>query len=409
VSFIRRQIDEIAGDAVLRRYGAALALTHALSAIFWLDVQPLGRILDPALMPVCWPFFPQCHAWRILDPAAITGLVVLLLALALVTSARFVRAETVRSGYWLLMAATLLKTVLLVQDYRLVLNQHYMAGMVVCVFLFVPAKRQALAYLITSFYVWAGLLKLNPEWMSGVALYGRRPFGLPASVIPATCLYVIVLELFVVFGLLSKRPWVFWVALGQVLLFHIGSFWVVGYFYPILMFLILSILAMTTLDERVRAHTPLAGTAPGHRRRIAVSTYGLLATFSLLQLIPRSFPGNPSITGEGRLFALNMFDAPVQCQATVTVHAEGVSASPRRLGAPFLQPRIQCDPIVYFELARGLCRSNELNPRFGDIDIRLTSRKQGQADYRTVVAIDSFCAAHPSYDLLRHNAWIQAR
>jgi len=28
------------------------------------------------------------------------------------------------------------------------------------------------------------------------------------------------------------------------------------------------------------------------------------------------------------------------------------------------------DPIVYFELARGLCRSNELNPRFGDIDAR---------------------------------------
>jgi hypothetical protein len=52
----------------------------------------------------------------------------------------------------------------------------------------------------------------------------------------------------------------------------------------------------------------------------ARSTYALLAGFSLLQLVPYAFPGDSAITGQGRLFALHMFDAQVVCESHVTFH-----------------------------------------------------------------------------------------
>ena len=51
-----------------------------------------------------------------------------------------------------------------------------MALWVTGVFLAVPGKREALRLLLVLFYVWAGTLKLNWEWISGAGLY--RPLWL---------------------------------------------------------------------------------------------------------------------------------------------------------------------------------------------------------------------------------------
>jgi hypothetical protein len=33
--------------------------------------------------------------------------------------------------------------------------------------------------IVVAFCVWAGLLKLDPDWLSGAALRGARPWGVP--------------------------------------------------------------------------------------------------------------------------------------------------------------------------------------------------------------------------------------
>jgi len=80
------------------------------------------------------------------------------------------------------------------------------------------------------------------------------------------CVYVIVLELGVTWGLLARRAWIFWTALAQFLVFHALSWQVVGFFYPLLMFAILAIFPLSRLVEprtRLTACSSHSGRAAG--------------------------------------------------------------------------------------------------------------------------------------------------
>jgi hypothetical protein len=408
--FIWGQIDEIRWDPALLWYGASIAAVNSLTAFHWLTRQPVSRILDPALAPICWPFIPDCRTLRVLTPDQISAVVCALLALGIVNVILFLRPRYVAVAFWLLLAATALKMAILLEDYRLILNQHYMSNWVVFSFLFVPSKRRTLPYLLVLFYVWAGLLKLNAEWLSGEALYGLRPLNLPQAWIPAACAYVIALELVIVFGVLSRRPWVFWSAFSQLIFFHISSFWVVGAFYPVLMFLLLPILFLVRYfgPRGGSSCAPLTGLRSLVSGREPASTYCLVATFCLAQVGPvLVFPGDSSITGEGRMFALHMFDAPTECRASAVFRGPGGQRA-EAMRAPFVHNRIACDPIVYLNLAREYCRALHATASPDSLDVVLETRKAGDDYFQNVVSITSFCAANPSYSIWRHNSWISA-
>jgi hypothetical protein len=394
VGLFRRNVREIAADPALRAYGAALALLHVLGFLNWRLAHPLAEVLAPSQPPICWPFFEACHAWRP-SAGALEAMLWVYLALAIVTLAGFARARLAGPAWCALGLLLLVNASLLFQDYRLRLNQHYMAAWVTLAFLLVPGKRRAIPYLVLCFYVFAGLLKFDRDWISGAALYGIRPLGVPEALIPAACVYVILLELVVVFGLLARNPWVFMICFAQVLLFHVASWPIVGFFYPTLMFAILAIF-------------PLLRWLPGPSRPLGRGGYALLGAFAALQALPHLFPGDSAVTGEGRLFALHMFDAPLECQAWATIHASEDRERDVALRAGPLPPRIRCDPIVYWNLAKGLCRRFGRDARFIDLDLHLRTRRRGESEVRPVVELAGFCRADPSYDLWRPNPWIRS-
>ena len=389
-------------DSVTRLYGAALALGNVLTCCYWLSAR-VELYLDKNAAAICWPPFDTCADWRFLDSRGIVAAILVLLCVSATNAILFTKRETARSAYWLLWLSTAYKVSILAHDYRLVLNQHYMLLWVTLCFLLMPSRRQSLQYLIVLFYFWAGLLKFNQEWLSGAALYGRKPFGLPDAWIPAACYYVVVIEVAVVWGLLSTRQVIFWGSLAQLVLFHVGSFWVVGFFYPLLMFLILSIFVLNRLSLPIQVSF-----ANLTRFRERPSTYALLCGFCVLQAIPRLQSTDSAITGEGRIFALNMFDAPVQCVATASLHwDEGVTTEAIRV--PFLQPRIGCDPIVYRQAAMNLCRTSIAARPVIDVDLTLRSRRSSWESMVTIVDVKSLCSNPVGYNMFRHNPWIRAR
>jgi hypothetical protein len=408
MSWLQKQIKEIASDSVLRHYGAALALLNALTAVYWLVSYPVSQVLDPRVPPICWPFFRSCSVARVLSADTVTWFVLVLLVAAVINAALFLDKATVAAAYWLLVGLSLLKAAILLQDYRLILNQHYMAYAVTLPFLCSSDKRRISQYVIVCFYFWAGTLKLNHEWISGSGLYGRRPLGLPSSLIPASCVYVIALELIVAFGLFAQRNWIFWLAFGQLLLFHVASFWVVGFFYPLLMFLLLSIFplaryAPASASSSNRMPVGLMALWRGAERP---GTYVSITVLCVLQLVPYAFPGDVALTGEGRLFALHMFDAPLECHATMTFRQATGDKDRVSLRAQFLTARLMCDPIVYFNLARDYCNQEMNDKKHADFDLQLEARRLGRTTFHTVVSIRSFCAANPSYSMWHHNRWI---
>ncbi len=296
-----------------------------------------------------------------------------------------------------------LKLAVLLLDYRLRMNQHYMGFFATFAYLLVPGKRDALRVLITLFYFWAGMLKLNWEWISGAGLYRPMwPFS-GAGVIVA-CVYVIVLELGVAWGLLAKRAWIFWAAFAQFLVFHALSWQVVGFFYPLLMF---AILAIFPLSRLLAPRDPPEGLlAAFFRGRELRSAYALAACFSVLQLIPYAFPGDRALTGQGRLYALHMFDARATCVGWADLHNVDGTTTRRDLKLP-LDTRIACDPIVYFNRARNLCRQRDAGrAAFMDLDLFLSARRSSESELRRVIDTKGFCAKRERYDPFRHNAWI---
>jgi hypothetical protein len=283
--FFRRQVREIHADDALRWYGAAVSLLNGITALYWLQTLHIDRVLAETTSPICWPMLDNCYRWRVASGAGVTLLVAGLGVASLVNARLFLEPRRTATAYWLLIFVTAFKLLILFQDFRLALNQHYMATWIACAYLFVSQRRKMIPVLITLFYFWAGTLKLNSEWLSGATLMGRRPFGMPEAWVPWACSYLVVLELVQIWGLLSKRPLVFWLVFAQAILCHISSFWVVGYFYPVLMFLILSLLPMLQFLPR---------SLPS--REWSESGVVLLVGFCALQLFPRLLTSDPALT-----------------------------------------------------------------------------------------------------------------
>lgn len=395
MAFVRAQIEEIRHDVALRIYGSALSLAYVLTAVYWLRSDRLAHVLT-ARWPICWPSLESCGKWRLLSTEWITALLVVLAVVAGFTAFLFlVRSATgaAYAGLCLLVTSLL---VIVLQDYRLLLNQHYMTTWVTLSFLGVPRKRSAGTYLLVAFYVWAASLKFNSDWLSGAGLYGIRPLGMPANLVPIACAYVIVLECVLVFGVLARQSWLFWTTFAQLLLFHVSSFWVVGFFYPILMFLFLSILPLARVVS-VAGRTGVSTSRP---------VYCLIAAFSCAQLWPYAFPGDKALTGEGRPFALHMFDAPIACRASVVHPEEGGEPVRTRLRVPFLTARLSCDPLVYFSAANDICAEQRARFQNEDFTLEVESRRSSASEFRTTVSIDHFCGSGLSYSLWHHNSWI---
>ena len=404
VGFLRAQIAEIERDDVLRWYGVAMAFLHVVTYLYWID-QRIVTFVSAQAEPICWPLVPACENIRVLSAAGVTLLLRAYFGAAIGAGLLFAVRGLVAWAYAGLVLVNVLKLAVMLLDYRLRMNQHYMGFFATFAYLLVPGKRDALRVLVTLFYVWAGTLKLNWEWISGAGLYRPMwPFSGPGVIV--ACVYVIVLELGVAWGLLARRAWIFWAAFAQFLVFHALSWQVVGFFYPLLMFAILSIFPLSRLVEP--PDRPEGLLVALWRGREAWTVYAVAALFSLLQLIPYAFPGDRALTGQGRLYALHMFDARATCAGWADLHNTDGTTTHRDLKLA-LDTRIACDPIVYFNRARNLCRQRDAGRvAFEDLDLFLSARRSSEGELKRVIATKGFCAKHERYDPFRHNAWILA-
>src|SRR5437899_3968993 len=208
VGFFRAQIAEIERDAALRWYGVAMAFLHIVTYLYWVDHR-IAAFVHAEAEPICWPLVPECGALRVLSPTGLTLLLRGYFAAAVGAGLLFVSRRLVAWAYVSLVLVNALKLAIMLLDYRLRMNQHYMGFFAAFAYLFVPAKRDALRVLVTLFYFWAGTLKLNWEWISGAGLY--RPMWPFAGVgVMVACIYVIVLQLVVTWWLLRKRAGLLW-------------------------------------------------------------------------------------------------------------------------------------------------------------------------------------------------------
>ena len=388
LAYARKRAAALVADRALAIYGALLAATQLLT-VAWMIQYRVWQLLARGSPVICWPMLPGCDPWRVLSPLQIQLLMGLSALLAIAAGAAFLRRKT--ASWWLLALNQLFQVAIIAQDFQLRRNQHYMLTLVVLATLLLPEPKRAVRYLIVLFYVAAGTLKLNREWLTGAALYGPVPVsGWPLQV---ACGYVVLLELVLIWGLLSTHKRIFQAVLIQVALFELASLPIVGFFYPVLMVLMLG-LFWTARDESER---------PLRFFPESLATQLFLLVFALLQVVPHLFPGDTAITGEGRLFALHMFDAKIVCSSEARVRRgdEVVRVYDLNIGLPI---RIACDPAVLIARGETVCKTLPGLPFH--VDLSLESRRSSEPALRKIVSLTDVCGRLPDYKWWRHNDWI---
>lgn len=380
-TYLHSQIQEIASSKVLRFYGAALALIHAVTWTFWRQSVP--AYLSDSLNPFCWPFFSNCQVIHGIPSLLVSAALGMYLILALLTAAAFLVGRY-KFAWFASAALFLFKLCVQVTDYRLMGNYHYMPQLITLSFLFLPRKKEVASLLMVLFYFAAGTLKINYEWLSGAALWRGLPFTASLWFFQVLLALVVFLEMVLAFGLLSSQKLVRWFTLACFTLFHIVSWHWVGYFYPVICFLMLGIFPLRWLLEKGNSLKPgKAGTA-------------LLVCVALAQVPARLFSEDHTLYGKQRIANLNMIDARAVCMGAILIHDNGkiIEYDPdrSRFGA-----RITCDDIVYLNFARNICRSYKGQVSTPRVDVYLAARRTTDLQARELLNIKNFCENQADY------------
>ena len=367
---------EIKLDKALSLYGIALSLAYILSIFYWYKIG--GIYFASTEEPWCWPFYSQCWNLRATLAQSIAHFIALLvLASISLTYFVFKKIDKACIFIFLTWVGTLL---LVVQDFRFRSNQFYMLSWVTLVYLFAPSKKTSLSAIIIALYFWAGRLKLNWEWVSGADLYEKLWF-IPQDLTIVACIYVIVLEMVFIWGLLSNRKWIFWGTFFQLALFHIQSFSQVAYWYPWLMFLILSFFVFNrfTIDQT------------SHPRSIGIFNWGVgswavFIIFSIFQFNPILHAQTPLRVSSWRFMSLHMFEAKYNCSIDIYRNAHNGSANVQPVELN-LVPRMKCDPVIYWNYLRNRCREWGRESDFESASLKMSYKKATDIQPKTISMI----------------------
>ncbi|WP_374028938.1 hypothetical protein [Bdellovibrio bacteriovorus] len=372
---------EILSSRALQVYGGLLSLTHVLSAYFWMD-RSLDLVVKASEIgtPLCWPLAPFCNELRFANTISAANFLQIYALLGVVGAGLFFFNKS-RWGFIALILLLAVKIFFTSLSYGLMGNYHYMSFFAHVAFLFLPHKKIIIPFFLGIFYWGAGILKFDPEWLSGVALI--TPSFLPPVLQHLSLLYAVVLECILVFGLFSANRWIRWSVLVQFVLFHIFSWHIVGYFYPLTMFLLLGIFVLIPLYKESWDAVLSGGTL--QKKSVSIACAVLL----LLQIIPTAIAGDPATSGAPRILSLNMLDARVECETLLIRH----QARAMEVYNPFIKApsvRTQCDPLIFLAQINNVCRDS--SEKF---DFWLQSRRTTADKFTTRLFIKDVCSKDP--------------
>ncbi|UXR66020.1 HTTM domain-containing protein [Bdellovibrio bacteriovorus] len=389
-------LKELHAQSSLGLIGVILSVEHVFTFIFWLTERPIHLILSSSTPAVCWPLLSFCESLKP-SSALLTFMMGLYLALAIGAILSWV-LKRYKTGIFLLWVLLLFKTTLILFDYRLTGNYHYIPTLLTFAFLLVPGRARAMPMTFFVLYFTAGILKLNSQWLSGAAINDRL---IPAFFTRMGVWYVLLLELVFIFLLFARKDRWFYFLFAQLVIFHLYSWHLTRFFYPCVMLLLLGILLVTRPLQK--SEGLIFSWYQCLRQRSAVV---LLVLFVALQLPQYYIPGEAAITGEGRMYALIMYDGRTQCQPHVSIWKKNQDKEDMPLVPPWLLTRTACDPLIFMRLTEKVCSWVEKDPNILQVDLNVPIRYQQQEEWKSLVSITDFCRKHLTYSSFFPNSWI---
>ncbi|WP_413944412.1 hypothetical protein [Bdellovibrio sp. HCB-162] len=393
---MKNLITELKKYPALAGVGVLLSLEHILTFIFWMTEKPLHWILSPSTPSICWPLMDACEK---LKPSSeiLNGVLGFYLILAL-ASVLFWALRKYRVAIPLLWTLLVIKNIIILQDYRLTGNYHYLPTLITLVFLLIPQRAYSLPFTFFVIYFTAGLLKIDTNWLSGAAI---NDLLIPPFLTRIGVWYVLVLELGLIFLLFARKNFWFYFLFIQLTVFHLYSWHLTRFFYPSVMLLLLGILLITRpLAPPLRIKDTFKLVLKPRVAKV------LLVIFVALQLPQYFIPGDAAMTGEGRMYAMIMYDGRVQCQPHLSIWKKNQEKEELPLQPPWLITRTHCDSMVFWRLAQNACEWAKKDPEVLQVDLMIPVRYEGQKEWQPLVAATNVCEKELNYSSFFPNNWI---
>ncbi len=364
--------NEILENPRLRYYGSFLAFIHLVSAYIFSGYR-LHYLTKSNPFPICYPGLEGCERFRFFEFEQLKWVIGFYAILSLSTIISFLFKKSSRFALIGLTVLFFFKYFLQLTDYRLATNYHFLAQVITFFYLFFSSRILILSVLIPGIYFCAGLLKFNADWLSGEALI--EPSYIQGTPLSLLLIYVIILEVIIVWFLFSKNKYLRWATLFQLFLFHVYSWHIVSYPYPMFMFCILAFFLLIPYEI--------------YAKKITVKSFSFIfIPLFVLQMIPYAFTQDPALDGRYRIFSFNMMDVKSVCeQSFVFTNLKGDKVN---LGMPIKirRPRIYCDPQVTKEIARSYCAQSKEE---GTLSVVHLSRRSTEKNAREILNYQLKC------------------
>lgn len=395
MEFLKSNLWEIKKSSSLQIFGGLLALIHALTYWNWMQAGNLPLQYHANPQPMCWGLFESCQWVKILSPTAMEMLFHAYGVIAVLAVAVFLFTRFTGLGWFMLMTLLILKSLFYFQDLRLTSNVHYAIFVMSFCYLFIPNKANLLRWLLISFYVASGLLRLSPNWLTGQ--FFIEQLHVPVKLGEWLAGMTVLAEMIGPVVLLFRDLRNFLIGYIVLIVFHGLMIYAGGYFEPTVMLILLQLMPLLYYEERKIEREYLYQSFI----RPEPSPFWLalgLGVFWLVQALPYvPHQAGKAIAHFEEVLALQPVAAAEECESTTFAVfqnrlAEVVVAPPQDRPTAF-----RCNPYLRFLDLKSSCRDMQKDSEFKTLMSYFRVRGLKDKTFQPTFSSEDFCRTDLSY------------
>lgn len=248
MEFFKSNLWEIKKSSAVSNFGAAVALGHILIFLHWAlrDALPLKYAAEST--PICWPFLQSCDFWLNVPEGLLKFAYGAYIFFAVCSFLLFLFSRLFGTAWFLLILCFFCFLGLYFRDYRLSSNEHYFWLLLTFLYLFIPNKENNLRFFTISFWLAFGIIRLKPEWMTGLWIVDHLP--MPTKLAEWVAALSVLIWMIAPFGLLFRDGR--YLSVASLFLIGINIFyWVINdFFSPAMQLCALSFFILLWFEKR---------------------------------------------------------------------------------------------------------------------------------------------------------------
>ena len=388
-------IDEIKGSTTLKLMGGAVLLGHLINYYFL--VQTMNGTVQGVEngTNVCWPFLQGCEAFIFLQSfptSHMQRIIYACLFFIIVYAAKALLENKIARAHgciFILFIWHLYISLISYSQYMTVGAYTYYILALTFVFVFCMHRRFFFCLLFIFFYFLSVTTKLSDTWILGT-YFSSEMAGAPLfsnTLVPFATNFVILIELFLPWFLISRHTKIQRATFYIFSLFHFYATFIVMYHYSII---------------AVPAYLILFGSRFTPFKTIPVDKkswlgWSLIILLCVIQAVPHLISKDRWITLEGGLYGMYMIEANHQCDVRIHDGNDIVQH------VQHVKPSYRCDPYQIVTVAQNTTCAKNPDKSYR---IEFLHSVNGGPFYE-IINEDNLCTLE--YKAFTHNEWIKTR